>query len=77
MMGHTNTHIPLHSLDHIDTHTHTHPPTHTHTHTHTHTDIQPHTDTLYNKRKSTFQFSNLTKYSHGHSEDGFKWDRNM
>jgi len=23
------------------------------------TDIQPHTDTLYNKCKSTFQFSNL------------------
>ena len=33
--------------------------------------------TLYNKYKSTFQFSNLTKYGHGHPEDGFKGDRNM
>jgi hypothetical protein len=40
-------------------------------------DIQPHIDTLYNKCKSTFQFSNLVKYGHGHSEDGFKGDRNM
>jgi hypothetical protein len=28
------------------------------------TDIQPHIDTLYNKCKSTFQFSNLAKYGH-------------
>jgi len=40
-------------------------------------DIQPHTDTLYNKRKSTFRFSNLAKYGHGPPEDGFKGDRNM
>ena len=40
-------------------------------------DIQPHTDTLYNKCKSTFQFSNLAKYGHGPPEDGFKGDRNM
>jgi hypothetical protein len=40
-------------------------------------DIQPHTDTLYNKRKSTFQFSNLAKYGHGPPENGFKGDRNM
>jgi hypothetical protein len=40
-------------------------------------DIQPHTDTLYNKCKSTFQFSNLAKYSHGPPEDGFKGDRNI
>jgi hypothetical protein len=33
---------------------------------------QPHKDTLYNKRKSTFQFSNLAKYGHGPPEDGFK-----
>jgi hypothetical protein len=35
-----------------------------HTYTHTQTewiDIQPHTDTIYNKCKSTFQFSNLAK----------------
>ena len=36
--------------------------------------IQPHTDTLYNKCKSTFQLSNLAKYSYGPSEDGFKGD---
>jgi len=41
------------------------------------TGIQPHTDTLYNKRKLTFQFSNLAKYGHGPPEDGFKGDRNM
>ena len=41
------------------------------------TDIQPHTDTLYNKCKSTFQFSNLAKYGHGPPEDGFKGDRNV
>ena len=41
------------------------------------TDIQPHTDILYNKCKSTFQFSNVAKYGHGPSEDGFKGDRNM
>ena len=35
---------------------------------------QPHTDTFYNKCKSTFQFSNLAKYSHGPPEDGFKGD---
>jgi len=29
------------------------------------------------KLDSTFQFSNLAKYGHGHSEDGFKEDRNM
>jgi hypothetical protein len=40
-------------------------------------DIQPHTDTLYNKCKSTFQFSNLAKYGHGPLEYGFKEDRNM
>jgi len=40
------------------------------------TDIQPHSDTLYNNYKSTFQFSNLAKYSHGPPEDGFKGDRN-
>jgi hypothetical protein len=34
-------------------------------------------DTLYNKRKSKFQFSNLAKYGHGPPEDGFKGDRNM
>jgi len=52
----------------------------THTHTHTQTeenDIQPNTDTLYNKCKSTFQFSNLAKYGHGPSEEGFKGDRNI
>ena len=38
---------------------------------------QPHTDTLYNKCKSTLQFSNLAKYGHGPPEDGFKGDRNM
>ena len=32
---------------------------------------------LYNKCKSTFQFSNLGKYGHGPPEDGFKGDRNM
>jgi len=32
---------------------------------------------LYNECKSTFQFSNLTKYGHGPPEDGFKGDRNM
>ena len=40
-------------------------------------DIEPHTDTLYNKCKSTFQFSNLAKYGHGPPEDGFKGDRNI
>jgi len=35
-----------------------------------------HTDTLYNKCKSTFQFSNLAKYGHEPPEDGFKGDRN-
>jgi len=40
-------------------------------------DTQPHTDTFYNDCKSTFQFSNLTKYGHGPPEDGFKGDRNM
>jgi hypothetical protein len=40
-------------------------------------DIQPHTYTLYNKCKSTFQFSNVAKYGHGSPEDGFKGDRNM
>jgi len=35
------------------------------------------TDSVYNKCKSTFQFSNLAKYSHGPPEDGFKGDRNM
>jgi hypothetical protein len=39
--------------------------------------IQPHTDTLYNKCKSTFQFSNLAKYGHGPLEDGFKGEQNM
>jgi hypothetical protein len=34
-------------------------------------------DTLYNKCKSTFQFSNVAKYGLGLPEDGFKWDRNM
>jgi hypothetical protein len=34
------------------------------THTHTKTERSD-TDTLYNKRKSTFQFSNLAKYGHG------------
>ena len=34
------------------------------------------TDTLYNKCKSTFQFSNVAKYGHGLPEDGFKGDRN-
>ena len=38
-------------------------------------DIHPHTNTLYNKCKSTFQFSNLAKYGHGPPEDGFKGDR--
>jgi len=33
--------------------------------------------TLYNKCKSTLQFSNLVKYGHGPPEDGFKGDRNM
>jgi len=33
--------------------------------------------TLYNKCKSTFQFSNLANYGHGTPEDGFKGDRNM
>ena len=64
--------IPWHSPDQIGTHTHTD--------THTQTewiDIQPHTDTLYNKCKSTFQFSNLSKYGHGQPEDSFKGDRNM
>jgi len=42
-----------------------------------HTHRQPHTDTLYNKCKSTFQFSNLATYGHGPPEDGFKGDRNM
>jgi len=41
------------------------------------TDIQPHTDTLYNKCKSKFQFSNAAKYGNGPPEDGFKGDRNM
>jgi hypothetical protein len=40
-------------------------------------DIQPHTDTFYNKCKSTFQFSNQAKYSHGPPEAGLKGDRNM
>jgi len=30
---------------------------------------------LYNKCKSTFQFSNVAKYSHERPEDGFKGDR--
>jgi len=34
-------------------------------------------ETLYNKCKSTFQFSNVAKYGHGPPEDGFKGDRNM
>jgi len=29
---------------------------------------------MYIKR---FQFSNVAKYGHGPTEDGFKWDRNM
>jgi hypothetical protein len=41
------------------------------------TDIEPHSDILYNKRKSTFQFSILAKYGHGPPENGFKGDRNM
>jgi len=41
------------------------------------TDIQPHTDTLYNKGKSTFPFSNLAKYGHEPPKDGFKGDWNM
>jgi len=40
-------------------------------------DIRPHNDTLYNKCKSTFQFSNLGKYGHGPPEDGFKGYQNM
>jgi len=40
-------------------------------------DIQPHNDTLYNECKSTFQFSNLAKYSHGPPKDGFKGHRYM
>jgi len=32
---------------------------------------------LYNRCKSTFQFSNPTKYGHGPPEDGFKGDQNM
>ena len=41
--------------------------------------LKPHTktDTLYNKCKSIFQFSNLAKYGHGPPEDGLKGDRNM
>ena len=35
-------------------------------------DIQPHTDTLYNKCKSTFQFSNLTKHGHRLPENVFQ-----
>jgi len=53
---------------------------HRYPYTHTQTeliDIQPHTDTLYNKCKSPFQFSNLAKYGHGPPEDGFKGDRNV
>ena len=38
---------------------------------------QPHSDTLYNKCKSPFQFSNVAKYGYGPPEDGFKGDRNM
>jgi len=40
-------------------------------------DIPPHTDTVYDKCKSKFQFSNVAKYGHGPLEDGFKEDRNM
>jgi hypothetical protein len=36
-----------------------------------------HTDILYNECKSTFQFSNLVKYSHGPPEVSFKGYRNM
>jgi hypothetical protein len=36
-----------------------------------------HTDTLFQECKSTFQFSNLAKYGHGPSEDGFRGDPNM
>jgi len=39
--------------------------------------IQPYTDTLYNKCKSTFHFSNLAKYGLGPPEDRFKGDGNM
>jgi hypothetical protein len=52
----------------------------THTRTHRWNELtysQPHTDTLYNKCKSTFQFSNLANYGHGPPENGFKGDRNM
>jgi hypothetical protein len=38
---------------------------------------QPQTGTLYNKRKSTFQFSNLAKYGYGPPEDGFKGEQNV
>ena len=37
----------------------------------------PNLKTLYNKCKSTFQFSNLMKYGSGPPEDGFKGDQNM
>jgi hypothetical protein len=33
--------------------------------------------TLYNKCKSTFQFSNLAKYGQGPPENGFEGYRNM
>jgi hypothetical protein len=33
--------------------------------------------TLFNKCKSTFQFSKEAKYSHGPPKNGFKGDRNM
>jgi hypothetical protein len=39
--------------------------------------VDLHTDTLYNKCKSTFQFSNIAKYGHWPPDDGFKGDRNM
>jgi hypothetical protein len=32
---------------------------------------------IYNKCKSTFQFSNLAKYGHGPPKGGFKGNRNM
>jgi hypothetical protein len=73
LKSHTKT---LKNLDQVGTHTHTH----THTHTDGRTewfDIQPHTGTLYNKCKSTFEFSNVAKYGHGPPSDGFKRDRNM
>jgi hypothetical protein len=57
----------------------THARAHAHTHTHRWNELTYNhmpTNTLYNS-KSTFQFSNLAKYSHGPPEDDFKGDQNM